>query len=66
MEKQIPKGLGIKLKSARKKAKLTQEEVASRADISVNYYARIERGEAMPRYDIVKQIAKVLHINLPL
>lgn len=65
MEKQIPKGLGNKLKQARKKAKLTQEDVAERADINANYYARIERGEAMPRYDIVKQIAKVLKIDLP-
>ncbi len=66
MEKQIPKGLGNKLKQARKKAKLTQEEVAEKAEIHVNYYARIERSEAMPRYDIVKQIAKALRIDLPL
>lgn len=65
MEKQIPKGLGIKLKNARMKANLTQEEVADRADVSVNYYARIERGEVMPRYNIVKQIAKALKVDLP-
>jgi transcriptional regulator with XRE-family HTH domain len=65
MEKQIPKGLGTKLKQARMKANLTQEEVADKAEVSVNYYARIERGEAMPRYNIVKQIAKVLKVDLP-
>lgn len=65
MEKQIPKGLGIKLKQARNKAKLTQEEVADKAEVSVNYYARIERGEVMPRYNIVKQIAKALKVDLP-
>ena len=65
MEKQIPQGLGKKLKSARTKAKLTQQEVADKAEIHVNYYARLERGEAMPRYNIVKQIAKVLKVDLP-
>ncbi len=65
MEKKIPKGLGNKLKQARKKEGLTQQEVADRAEIHVNYYARLERGEAMPRYNIVKQIAKVLKVDLP-
>lgn len=56
------------LKNARLKAKLTQMEVAERADIHVNYYARIERGEVIPRIDIVDKIAKGLKItvNLPM
>lgn len=33
------------LKVARKKAKLTQAQVAVKAEIHTNYYARIERGE---------------------
>ena len=65
MEKQTTKSLGIKLKQARPKAKLTQEEVADKAEVSVNYYARIERDQVMPRDNIVKQIAKTLKIALP-
>lgn len=52
------------LKKARKKAELTQAEVAGKADISVNYYARIERGEVNPTADIIDSIAKALKINI--
>lgn len=52
------------LKKARKKAELTQAEVAEKADISVNYYARIERGEVNPTADIIDSIAKALKINI--
>lgn len=51
---------------AREKAGLTQAEVAKKANIHVNYYARVERGEAKPRWDIVDQIAKALDIKLKL
>jgi len=37
--------LGNAFERQRKKLKLTHEAVAERADINVNYYARIERGE---------------------
>jgi transcriptional regulator with XRE-family HTH domain len=37
--------LGKNIKKARKKADLTQAEVAEKAEIHVNYFARIERGE---------------------
>ncbi len=36
--------IGIKIKEAREKKKLTQEEIAQKADMSGNYYAKIERG----------------------
>lgn len=41
------------LKKARMKAKLTQAQVAEKADITTNYYARIERGEVNPTVDVV-------------
>ena len=44
-DENIFKDLGDKLKRAREKAKMTQAEVAAKAGIHVNYYARIERGE---------------------
>ena len=55
-------------KEAREKQGLTQEEVAKKAKVSVNYYARIERADPMPRGDVVNRIAKALgiKINLPL
>lgn len=56
------------LKNAREKAGLTQADVAEKAGIHVNYYARVERGEVTPRVNIVENIAKALKIkvNLPL
>jgi transcriptional regulator with XRE-family HTH domain len=54
------------LKDAQEKAGLTQSEVAEKAGIHFNYYARIERGEVTPRVDIVENIAKALKIRLHL
>ncbi len=59
----IFKDLGNKLKHAREKAKLTQAEVAERAGIHVNYYARVERGEENPTYEILIKIKKALKIE---
>ncbi len=61
---QITKSLGNKFRSARKKANLTQEEVADRADMHVNYYARIERGEINTSYEKLHKIASVLKIKI--
>jgi transcriptional regulator with XRE-family HTH domain len=54
------------LKDARDKAGLTQAEVAEKAGIHFNYYARVERGEVTPRVDIVDNLARALKINLRL
>lgn len=53
-------------KDAREKAGLTQAEIAEKAGIHFNYYARVERGEVTPRVDIVENIARALKINLKL
>jgi transcriptional regulator with XRE-family HTH domain len=53
-------------KKAREDAGLTQLEVAEKAGVHVNYYARIERGEVTPRVDIVENVAKALKIRLKL
>lgn len=52
--------LGKTIKKAREKEKLTQAEVAKKANIHVNYYAQIERGEVNPSYEILESIAKAL------
>jgi transcriptional regulator with XRE-family HTH domain len=55
--------LGKNIKKARKKIHLTQAEVAEKAGIHFNYFARIERGEVNPTVEIVENIAKVLKVK---
>lgn len=62
-DENIFKDLGNKLKSVREKAKMTQVEVAERAGIHVNYYARIERGEENPTYQKLESIKKALNLD---
>jgi len=58
-----PQKIGNELKIARKKLKLKQSDVAKKADISVNYYARIERDEENPTLETVEKIFKALKVK---
>ncbi len=51
---------------AREKAGLTQAEVAEKAKIHVNYYARIERAEVVARGDILNKVARALGVKVKL
>ena len=55
--------IGKNLKKARIKAKLTQKQVAEKADVHVNYYARIERDEENPSLEILKKLTKILKVK---
>ena len=55
--------VGNKLKEAREKRNITQAEVATKAEIAINYYAMIERGEANPSLDKLHRIKKVLKVK---
>jgi len=60
---EIFKGLGSRLKGEREKSKMTQSEVAQAAGIHVNYYARIERGEENPTFEVLHKLKKVLKME---
>lgn len=53
-------------KEAREKAGLTQEQVAKKAGISTNYYARVERGDPDARGSVINDIAKALNVKIKL
>lgn len=55
--------LGAKLKKLREGAKLTQAQLAEKAEISVNYYAMVERGEENISYDNLQKLMKALDIE---
>ncbi len=61
--------VGKLFKEARKKQELTQLQVAKKAQVSVNYYARIERAGPKgpePRGNILDRVARALGVKLPL
>lgn len=58
------KQLGKKLKEARGKLKLTQKQVAEKAGVTTNWYARFERGEENALQETRDAILKVLKIKI--
>lgn len=60
---QTKKIIANNIKEARKVSRLTQLEVADMADINVNYYAKIERGEAIPSLMTLEKILITLKIK---
>lgn len=64
METKATIAAGKKLKKAREEAQLTQAEVAKKAKINSNYYARIERGEEQAALDTLKTLSKILKVKL--
>lgn len=58
-----PQKIGKKLKEARKKIRLTQVDVAKKSNISVNYYARIERDEENPTLETLERVLKALKLK---
>ena len=56
--------LGQKMREARKKKDLTQQELADLSHVSVKQIANIEKGKMNPSYLILKALAKVLPISL--
>ena len=54
---------GQKIKEARIKQGLTQQELALKANINLRTIQRIENGEVIPRSYSLKTIAKVLNLN---
>jgi transcriptional regulator with XRE-family HTH domain len=57
--------VGQLLQAARRRAKLSQAELAANAGLAANHVARLERGEkAYPRFDTVAKLAAQLGVSL--
>ncbi len=56
--------LGQKMREARKKKDLTQQELSDLSHVSVKQIANIEKGKMNPSYLILKALAKVLPLSL--
>lgn len=60
----ILKRLGTRIKEERKKARLTQEGLAERTGLSVDYIGYIERGKQAPYLRTLERIAKALGVEV--
>ena len=57
------RAVGQRIKAAREKKGLTQEELAARVEISPTHVSVIERGTKVPRMDTFVAIANVLEVS---
>ncbi|CAN5327043.1 hypothetical protein BH09PAT4_BH09PAT4_09450 [soil metagenome] len=62
-EKKIKASLATNLRKARRATNLTQQEVAGKAGTDVTYYAKLERGEAIPSLKMLEKVLKVLDLK---
>ena len=63
MKKELAKSIGIAARQARKELELTQEDAAERIGVSVEFYARIERGHSLPSVPTLARIASTLGVS---
>jgi transcriptional regulator with XRE-family HTH domain len=56
--------LGENIRSIRKKAHMSQEKLAEKADLHHNYIGEIERGEKAATIDTLLKIAKGLRVKV--
>ena len=55
--------LGVRIRTLRKAAGLTQEQLAEVADVSVNFIGYVERGQRAPSIKTLEQIAQALNVR---
>ena len=55
--------LGVKIRTLRRGAELTQEQLAEAVQVSTNFIGYIERGQRAPSIDTLERIAMVLEID---
>lgn len=55
--------VGIRIRTAREQARMTQEDLAEALDMSPTHISVIERGLKSPRLDTFVKLANVLHVS---
>lgn len=64
MNKEFYINLGKNIKKRRKELKLSQQELADKLELSLNFVGKIEVAFSKPSFDTVIKIAKVLDISV--
>ena len=62
--KKIYRILGERIRNERKKANLSQEKLAEKADLNRNYIGEIERAEKKITIETLWRIAKALNLRV--
>ncbi|WP_428265693.1 helix-turn-helix domain-containing protein [Haliangium sp.] len=63
MDKELAESIGKAARSARNKLSLTQEDAAEKIGVSAEFYARIERGNALPSVPTLARISSALGVD---
>lgn len=56
--------MGLRMKNARKKLHLTQEDMAEQLGVSVKHYSGIERGVAGVSLETLVNVSNILNVSL--
>lgn len=56
----LRKKFGLRLQKLRKGASLTQEQLAAKAEISVDFLSLIERGKNAPSFETLEKLSTAL------
>lgn len=56
--------LGEAIRAKRKRAELSQEGLAEKADLSTVFISRVERGKESPSLDSLVKIARALEVRV--
>ena len=59
----LQRSFGNAIRDARKTQGLTQEQLAERAGLSLNYVGNLERGEKMASLETVVRVAEAMHMS---
>lgn len=57
--------LGQRVRELRERLRLSQEQLAERADLHWTYISGIERGKRNPGLNILARLARALRVSLP-
>ena len=60
---EIMDAIGANLSKIRKEQRHTQKEIAAKAGLDMNYYAKIERGESMPSLTTLEKIVRAFGVS---
>lgn len=63
MDKELAVVMGDAARQGRKALQLTQEQVAERLGLSVEFYSRIERGRAHPSIEVFLRMVEILDMS---